>query len=106
MSQKFRIFWILCLTGIHSFPSAVELAHVFVGHQHNFCDHYAESHIHQDNFDCELLTFQHSLYSSADFFSYMHFLPEIRVEKNSRKQGLLSTHQPLPFGQRGPPELV
>ncbi|MEG9326738.1 hypothetical protein SAMN04488034_102435 [Salinimicrobium catena] len=106
MSQKTNFFWILLLTGILSFPSAVELAHVFTGHQHNFCNHYSESHIHQDNLDCELLTFQHSIYSSAEFVSFTHFLPGIHVEKTSREYCILSTHEPLPYGQRGPPALA
>jgi hypothetical protein len=103
MIQKMNIFWILVLTGLLTFPSAVELTHVFVGHQHSFCNHYSDSHFHQDNLDCELFSFQKSAYPSVELFSYTFIHPAIVVQKSSREYHFLSTHQPLPFGQRGPP---
>lgn len=106
MKQRIRIFWILLLTGILSFPSAVELAHVFTGHEHNYCNHYTESHFHQDNLDCELFSFHKTSYPAVELFSYSLLHPEIIVEKDSRNYHFLSTHKPLSFGQRGPPAQV
>lgn len=103
MKQRIRVFWILLLTGILSFPSVVEFAHVFTGHEHNYCNHYSESHFHQDNLDCELFSFHKTSYPTVELFSYSLLLPEIIVEKNSRNYHFLSTHKPLAFGQRGPP---
>ena len=103
MAQRTNMFWILLLTGILTFPSAVEFAHIFSGHQHNYCNHYSESHFHQDNLDCELHSFHKTPYPSVDIFSYSFFLPAVVVQIPNREYHFLSTHQPLPYGQRGPP---
>lgn len=106
MDQRTKIIWVLLLSGILAFPSAVELAHVFSGHEHNFCNHYSESHFHQDNIDCKLFSFNKTSYPSVELFSYSVFLPEIAVEKNSREYNFLSTPEPLPIGLRGPPAQI
>lgn len=106
MAQRTSIFWILFLSGILAFPSTVELAHIFSGHQHNFCNHYSDSHFHQDNLDCDLFSFHKTSYPSVDLFSYSLFLPDIVVQKNSRVYSFLSTHQHLSFALRGPPAQV
>lgn len=106
MDQKIRFFWILLLTGVLTFPSAVEFAHVFAGHQHNYCDHYSDSHFHQDNVECEIISYHKTYYPSVEFFSYSVFFPETVVEKSNRTYHFLSTYQPLTFSQRGPPVQV
>lgn len=106
MAARTGIFWILLLTGLLAFPSVVEFVHVFTGHQHNYCNHYSDSHFHQDKLDCELFSFHKTSYPSVELFSYSLFLPEIVVQKSSRAYYFLSTHQPLPFALRGPPALA
>lgn len=103
MGQRSNVLWVLLLSGILAFPTAVDIAHIFTGHQHNFCNQYSGSHFHQDNLDCELFSFHKTSYPSIELFNYSVFLPEIYKEKNNRDYSFLSTHQPLPFGQRGPP---
>ena len=57
-------------------PGLLKTAHIFASHQHIFCDHYAENHIHQASVDCDIFHFQQSTFPSAELFALNLFVPE------------------------------
>lgn len=97
-----KIFLILC-TGLIIFPSAVDLAHVFSGHKHDFCNHYAESHFHQKTIDCELFDFQKQIFSFSGLYSKGLVLSEVAILPPQKEYPYLSTYQKLHFSLRAPP---
>lgn len=97
-----KIFLVFC-TGLIFFPSAVDLAHVFSGHKHDYCNHYAESHFHQDTIDCELCDFQKQAFSFPPLYSEGFVNVEITVHPPKKEYLYLSTFQKLHFSLRAPP---
>ena len=86
------------------FPSAVELAHVFSEHQHNYCNHYADSHFHEKNIDCELFDFQKTPFDYPVLFSYSLINPEVSTLVETGNYHFLSSSRKLSFSLRAPPE--
>ncbi|GEQ86318.1 hypothetical protein ULMS_18260 [Patiriisocius marinistellae] len=43
------------------FPSVIQFAHIFEGHDHNYCG-VVETHLHEDSTDCDLLKFISTTY--------------------------------------------
>ena len=104
--KAFAKFGIILLIGLLSFPSTVEFAHILVGHQHEVCNNYADSHFHGKNVDCELFSFQKVSFSYPDFSSYTLFFPEEISSETETTYLFLNTITIHAFKQRGPPELT
>lgn len=84
-------------------PTAINLAHVFSGHSHEVCEHYAEEHFHTKNLECELDQFQKH---SALTLNFIEFTPEIHTpvkQELPEYYQFLSDYTQLPFKLRGPP---
>lgn len=97
---------IIFLIGLLLFPSSVEFAHIFLGHQHKTCNNYSDSHFHGKNLDCKLFSFQKTSFSHPELITYNLVSPEIPVFKNTSTYLFLNTNEPSAFEQRGPPALV
>lgn len=97
---------LVLFTGLILFPSAVDLAHVFSGHQHYTCNHYAESHFHQKTVDCEILHLQQNPFSFPPLQSWSLFEPEVENLPAQKDYDFLSTFQKLHFSLRAPPASV
>jgi hypothetical protein len=97
---------LVLFTGLILFPSAVDLAHVFAGHQHYSCDHYAESHFHQKSVDCDIFHLQHNSFSIPAIQSWVLYTPEIDNTSVGKDYIYLSTFQKLHFSLRAPPALA
>ena len=94
---------ILLFVGLLSFPSTVDFLHVVSGHQHDYCNHYSESHFHENNLDCDIFEFQQRAFSSPEIHSYTFFVPKVNTSVQTEAYQFLSTYQQLPFSLRGPP---
>ena len=97
---------LVVFTGLILFPSALDVAHLFSGHQHIYCDEYADAHFHQNDLDCELFDFQKSPFPTLSLFSHTFFNPEISSALKTREYLFLDQHDELSFSLRGPPETV
>ncbi|NJY62503.1 hypothetical protein HC174_06990 [Salinimicrobium sp. CDJ15-81-2] len=95
--------FLIAFAGLIIFPSAVELAHVFSGHKHDFCNHYAESHFHENNIDCELFDFQKNSFSFPPLYSWSPRVPEASLYPIRREYISVSTFPKLHFSLRAPP---
>lgn len=100
-----KILVMLC-TGLILFPSAVDLAHVFSGHKHDFCNHYAESHVHQKTIDCELFHFQKQIFSLPPVYTETFVDAALPVRPPKREYLYISAFQKLHFSLRAPPAAV
>ena len=98
--------FLIVFAGLIIFPSAVDLAHVFSGHNHDFCNHYAESHIHENNVDCELVHFQKKSFSYTPLFTWTPQELEIFLPPIQRDYLHIITFQKLHFSLRAPPAVV
>lgn len=96
----------IVFAGLIIFPSAIDLAHVFSGHKHEFCNHYAESHFHEKNIDCELFDFQKNSFSFPPLFTWTPQEPEVSLHPVKGAYLHISTFQKLHFSLRAPPALV
>ena len=99
LSRIFAIFLVLLL----NFPVSVEFAHIFAGHEHHYCNHYADSHFHQNNQECSLFHFHHNAFSSPEFLSFEPVSPLLHQEENETTYYFLSTRFSFHFLLRGPP---
>ena len=97
-----KIFLVV-FAGLILFPPAVEFAHVFSGHKHDFCNHYAESHFHEKNMECKLFDFQKNPLSYLPLFSWKPLEPEVPLKVAIREYFYLSSYQNLHFSLRAPP---
>ena len=87
------------------FPSAVKLAHFFANHEHTYCNHYSDSHFHQENPDCDLFEFQQTSFLGCDFQRFEPFQPEVVTLHTDLFYEFVSDYQKLPYELRGPPAL-
>ncbi|MGI0108010.1 hypothetical protein [Salinimicrobium sp. WS361] len=97
---------LVLFTGLILFPSAVDLAHIFAGHQHYTCNHYAESHIHQDTVDCDIFHFQQNPFSFPPAVAWSLYEPQVKNLHLKKEYLYLSTFQKLHFSLRAPPALA
>ncbi|MFD2518655.1 hypothetical protein [Salinimicrobium flavum] len=97
---------LILFIGLLMFPSALDLAHVFSGHKHTICNHYAESHFHQENVDCDLFHFQKTPLPYSELFTYSLLIPEVRAEKSEAIYVFPGSCKKLPYTLRGPPVLA
>ena len=94
---------LILFSGLILFPSGVDLAHVFAGHQHYTCNHYAESHFHQETVDCDIFHFQQNPFSYTQFLSWSPYEARIENLPLEKEYFYLSTFQKLHFSLRAPP---
>ena len=91
------------LVALLLFPSSVDFTHVFVGHEHEVCTHYSDSHFHEKNQECKLFDFHKNSYSNHKYPSYTLFQPKVeKVYSITTYQYLGFTEEPG-FSRRGPP---
>ncbi|NJW53322.1 hypothetical protein [Salinimicrobium oceani] len=101
--QLWQKIFLVCCTGLIIFPSALDLAHIFAGHKHDYCNHYAESHFHEKTVDCDLFDFQKQVFYFPPFPSGEIVNTELTVLPPKREYLYLSTFQKLHFSLRAPP---
>ena len=100
---KIKNLGLVFLTFLLLFPGSLKLTHIFLGHNHVYCDHYSESHYHQENTDCELFSFQQL---SFPYVEIMYFEgATVLVEKTLPHfhYDFLSIHQHSGLPLRAPP---
>lgn len=101
--KAFQKMFLIIFAGLLIFPSVVDLAHVFSGHKHDYCTHYAESHFHQKTVDCELFHFQQNPFSFPPLYSWAPAELPVALIAIKREYLFLSTFQKLHFSLRAPP---
>lgn len=104
--KEIQKYGLIFLSALLIFPAIINLAHVFSGHDHHYCNHYSDSHFHKENIDCELFKFQQSPVAHFEIFSFTIFNPEIKTSGFTSLYWFLSEYQKLSFSLRGPPEMV
>ena len=82
---------------------AINFAHVFSGHGHELCEHYAEEHFHTKTLDCELHQFQKNPALVISVFEFPTEITEAKKGQTPDYYQFLSDYQKLPFELRGPP---
>ena len=103
MKKAVTQYAIILLASLLVFPSTVRFAHLFSEHEHVYCDHYAESHFHQEILDCDLFKFQQTPLALFRIINYEAFSSEKHNSKPVFFYQFLSDYQKLPFELRGPP---
>ncbi|HET8753045.1 MAG TPA: hypothetical protein VFM59_01710 [Salinimicrobium sp.] len=96
-------FSLICLAFLLLFPSALSSAHYFTGHEHVFCNHYSDSHFHQESVDCQLFKFHRAAYTSTEISDFVIFNPKVERQKSTSFYCFLSEYEKLSFALRGPP---
>lgn len=93
------------LVSLLLFPASVEFAHVFLGHKHEVCNHYSDSHFHEKNQDCSLFHFQKTSFSTPQFLSFSPV--QLTVDKDIEVSfyNFLAEAEKPDFSRRGPPEV-
>lgn len=94
---------IILFVGLLWFPSTVEFAHIFVGHEHEICKNHSETHLHGKNVDCELFSFQKENFSYPELFKYSLLSPDFNPSEQEAQYLFLNTITIHAFKQRGPP---
>lgn len=97
---------LIFLTNLLLFPSAVKLEHFFSNHQHVYCDHNADSHLHQETLNCDLFKFQQTPIASLGLPNFEFLQEETESRQPVSAYHFLSEYQKSPFGLRGPPILI
>lgn len=97
-----KIF-LIGFAGLIIFPSVIDLAHVFSGHKHDYCNHYAQSHFHEKTVECELFHFQQNPLVFSPFPFWTPAEQAVSVEDFKGEYLFLSTFQKLHFSLRAPP---
>lgn len=87
-------------------PGALQSAHIFANHQHVFCDHSADSHIHQSGVDCELFNFQQHSFLDLQLTSLSFPDPEEFFFTPVQETSLLPNRHILNLSLRGPPVFI
>ncbi|NVJ88854.1 MAG: hypothetical protein HWD82_05385 [Flavobacteriaceae bacterium] len=79
--------------------------HSLSNHKHEICHAKTESHIHSNDFDCDILLLKQGN-SYIEVYNYQVF--EISKISNivSIKNSFLKNHQQLSFSLRGPPQNI
>lgn len=106
MKKAVSQYAVILLALLLVFPSTVKLAHLFAEHEHVYCNHYADSHFHQEVVDCDLFKFQQTPLALFGINNCEAFSPERQNSKPVSFYQFLSDYQKLPFELRGPPSLV
>lgn len=101
--KAFAKLGVILFIGLLFFPSSVEFAHIFVGHEHEVCANDSDTHLHEKNVDCELFSFQKVRFSYPDLFNYTLVSPEITTLDPEAPYLFLNTIEIHAFKQRGPP---
>lgn len=87
-------------------PGALKSAHIFAGHQHFFCDHSTESHIHQKNAECDLLSLHQQLFPGLDLFTFEFPVLEEYCYTPRYFQSFIFDRHYSNISVRGPPEVA
>lgn len=87
-------------------PSAVQFAHVFSGHDHMGCNHYAERHFHQKNLDCDILQFHQFAFPTLELSEVVFLIPTSPIQKPLSSYSFISEFQALSYALRGPPQMI
>lgn len=101
--QKYGLIFLAFLL---IFPVTVKSAHVFLEHEHIYCEHYSDSHFHKKNLDCELFKFQQLPFPSFETSNFQINIPETGKLQPISSYAFLNEHQQLAFALRGPPILA
>ena len=96
---------LILFTSLLLFPSTVSLGHFFANHEHTYCNHYSDSHFHQENPDCDLFKFQQTSLLGCDFQQFEPYPPAVSTLRTNLFYEFVSDYQKLPYELRGPPHL-
>lgn len=99
LKNIFFIFTALVLL----FPPVISFIHIFEGHDHSPCIHYADSHYHKKNINCELYKFHSNPALELDIASYELFVPQYHEQTYSELYSFLNDLKPLQTSLRAPP---
>ncbi|MFZ0489871.1 MAG: hypothetical protein WCE57_09200 [Salegentibacter sp.] len=84
-------------------PATFSFVHIFSGHDHKVCRHYAERHYHAKPFDCQLHKFHQHPALQLAIFSFEPVVDQEQEKPIFNYYQFLSDYQKLPFELRGPP---
>lgn len=84
-------------------PGVLRSAHIFADHQHEFCDHSADEHLHQENTECDLFNFQQHIFPGLELLNFEIVLPEIHHSTSSYAGSFIIDQHCLNITLRGPP---
>jgi hypothetical protein len=81
----------------------IGITHVLTQHEHNYCDHYADAHYHEDNLNCDIFHYHQSVSDGPVFFSYQFLNSEIRSNDQINVFRLISIGKREIISLRAPP---
>ena len=84
-------------------PGALWSAHIFADHQHVYCDHASDEHIHQKTLDCDIFNLQQHSFLAVDPVHFEPFVPEWEFNPASPAYHFLIGHFSGSTFLRGPP---
>ncbi|MAM18129.1 MAG: hypothetical protein VX712_03380 [Bacteroidota bacterium] len=84
-------------------PGLVSFSHIFSGHEHHLCHHYAKKHFHAKDLDCDLYKYHSNPALEISFLEFPVFIPKITREITVTPYEFLEDHKPLCYDLRGPP---
>lgn len=86
-------------------PGVLRSAHIFADHQHVFCDHSSEEHIHQTNTDCDVFHLQQHSFPGLELFIYEFIVPQVHNSTSGYASGFIIDQHCSNISLRGPPRL-
>jgi len=84
-------------------PGALRSAHIFADHQHIYCDHHSQEHLHQKIVDCDIFNLQQHGFLAVDLLNFEAFVLEEKFNPVSSEYHFLIGHYSASTSLRGPP---
>ncbi len=88
------------------FPPVASFIHIFEGHEHKPCVHYADSHYHKKNINCELYKFHSNPALEIDFICFEPLLSQVQNKVQIEFYSFLNDLKPLQTSLRAPPVCI
>ena len=101
--KVFQKIGFVFLTALLLMPGALVSAHIFADHQHVYCDHHSEEHLHQKVVDCDIFNLQQHGFLGVDLLQFEPFVPEEQFSPVNSEYHFLIGHFSASTSLRGPP---
>lgn len=84
-------------------PGILRSAHIFADHQHFYCDHSSEQHLHKEVVDCDIFLLQQPGFVGEELFQFRVLEFQTFLEPVASAYHFLIAHYSGSTSLRGPP---